>query len=105
MKPPRGYRAPEVQANPEGADVDPILVKMAQASTNSFRSRFPGQLEHCQRLVAERLQAVLTKTQDTDLTSPDSWSARPEEIYHLTHSLMMLTRMVLDLEPVRDYLD
>ena len=104
MKPPRGYRAPEVQANPEGANVDPILVKMAQASTNSFRSRFPGQLEHCQRLVAERLQAVLTKTQDTDLTAPDSWSASPEEIYYLVTSLEQLTGLLarVDSDPFQD---
>ena len=110
MQPPRsrmslpGY-TPKTQAHVDAAvNSDPVARQVQAMSSQSFRQRFPGKLEHCQRLVAERLQAVLGKSAGIDLTAPDSWSASPEEIYYLSTSLMQLTDLLnrLDTDPFQD---
>lgn len=73
---------PRIQAN---ADTTPDLMiarKVAAAHSEQFRQRFPSQLEHCQRLIAERLQLGLRKD------NPQTLSA--EEIRDLTVSLHTL---------------
>jgi len=110
MQPPRSKLSlpnytPRTQAHTESAvATDPLVNTVRAASTQSFRQRFPGQLEHCQRLVAERLQAVLGKSAGIDLTAPDSWSASPEEIYYLVTSLEQLTGLLarVDSDPFQD---
>ena len=110
MQPPRSRMSlpnytPKIQAHTESAvSADPLAGQVKAISTQSFRQRFPGQLEHCQRLVAERLQAVLGKSAGIDLTAPDSWSATPEEIYYLTISLERLTVLLdsRDTDPFQD---
>lgn len=52
---------PRVQANPDTTADAQILSKLSAAHSLQFRQRFPGQLEHCQRLIAERLQQGLRK--------------------------------------------
>ena len=42
-----------------------IMQKVNHAHREAFKSRFPGQVEHCMRLTAERLQAILPR-QPTD---------------------------------------
>ena len=42
------------------------------------------------RLTAERLQAVLTKYADTDVSNPDTWRASPKEIADLAIALNYL---------------
>ena len=69
-----------------------ILQKVNKAKRESFRERFPGQLEHCMRLTAERLQAILTN-KPTDLCDPDTWSATAKEIHDLSHALYYLSIM------------
>jgi len=46
-----------------------IEQKINQAHREAFHLKFPGQVEHCMRLVAERLQAGLRK--DTDMQLSD----------------------------------
>ena len=48
-----------------------IMQKVNGAHREAFKTRFPGQIEHCMRLTAERLQAVLTK-KPKDLTNPEN---------------------------------
>ena len=48
-----------------------ILQKVNKAHREAFRERFPGQIEHCMRLTAERLQAVLTK-KPSDMIAVDA---------------------------------
>ena len=63
--------APRTQANP---DWDPDLMiqrKVAAAQGEVFRQRFPGQVEHCQRLIAERLQQGLRKDAESQLTTQE----------------------------------
>ena len=67
-----------------------IMQKVNGAHREAFKTRFPGQVEHCMRLTAERLQAVLT-TKPKDLTDPGTWETSPEDIWHLTKALKCLT--------------
>lgn len=69
-----------------------ILQKVNKVHREAFKERFPGQIEHCMRLTAERLQAVLTK-KPTDLTDTSTWSGTPEEILQLSHGLYYLSIM------------
>lgn len=47
-----------------------IAQKVNAAHREAFHEKFPGQIEHCMRLVAERLQTGLRK--DSDLQISDS---------------------------------
>lgn len=69
-----------------------ILQKVNKAHREAFKERFPGQVEHCMRLTAERLQALLTK-KPTDLTDTTTWAGSPDEILALSHGLYYLSIM------------
>jgi len=66
-----------------------ILQKVNRAHREAFRQRFPGQIEHCLRLTAERLQAMLTAKPES-LADPDTWVATAEEIRNLSEALYYL---------------
>lgn len=63
-----------------------ILQKVNAAHREGFKTRFPGQLEHIQRLIAERLQAILTR-KPTDLADPETWTSTADEIAKLSEAL------------------
>jgi hypothetical protein len=67
-----------------------ILQKVNAVHREAFKEKFPGQVEHCMRLTAERLQAVLTKRADTDPARPDTWAAGAKEIADLAIALNYL---------------
>jgi len=67
-----------------------IMQKVNQAHREGFKQRFPGQVEHCMRLTAERLQAILTK-KPTDLADPDTWNSTADEIAKLSEALWHLS--------------
>ena len=69
-----------------------ILQKVNKVHREAFKERFPGQIEHCMRLTAERLQALLTK-KPTDMTDTSTWAGTPEEIHALSHGLYYLSIM------------
>ena len=69
-----------------------ILQKVNGAHRDAFLKRFPGQIEHCMRLTAERLQAILTK-KPTDLADPATWNCSAEEIRDLTVALDKLAHL------------
>jgi len=48
-----------------------ILQKVNAAHRVAFREKFPGQIEHCLRLVTERLQAGLRKDSEEPLSHRD----------------------------------
>ncbi len=62
-----------------------ILQKVNAAHRVAFREKFPGQIEHCLRLVTERLQAGLRKDSEEPLSHRDcadlglSWNM----LYHI----------------------
>jgi hypothetical protein len=45
-----------------------IQQKLGAAHREAFQQKFPGQVEHCMRLVAERLQTGLRKDSDMQLS-------------------------------------
>jgi hypothetical protein len=55
-----------------------IQQKVNAAHREAFREKFPGQVEHCMRLIAERLQQGLRKDADiaiSDCSAKDlSWA-------------------------------
>lgn len=66
-----------------------IMQKVNYAHREAFKTRFPGQVEHCMRLVAERLHKMLLKTPE-DLADPATWSSTAEEIRSMAQTLHML---------------
>lgn len=67
-----------------------IMQKVNAVHREAFKTRFPGQVEHCMRLTAERLQAILTK-KPTDLTDPETWTSTADEIASLSEALWHLS--------------
>jgi hypothetical protein len=67
-----------------------IMQKVNHAHREAFKTRFPGQVEHCMRLTAERLQAILTK-KPTDLADPETWTSTADEIAKLSEALWHLS--------------
>jgi hypothetical protein len=63
-----------------------IMQKVNAAHREGFKARFPGQVEHCMRLTAERLQAILTR-KPAELADPTTWICPAEEIRDLTIAL------------------
>ncbi len=66
-----------------------IMQKVNHAHREAFKTRFPGQVEHCMRLCAERLHQILLKKPD-DLGNPDTWTCTAEEIRNLAEALHLL---------------
>ena len=69
-----------------------IMQKVNHAHREGFKTRFPGQIEHCMRLTAERLQAILTR-KPTDLADPNTWNSTAEEIANLAEALYNLSKI------------
>ena len=67
-----------------------IMQKVNAAHREAFKKKFPAQVEHCMRLTAERLQAILTK-KPTDLADPETWTATADEIAKLSEALWHLS--------------
>lgn len=67
-----------------------IMQKVNGAHREAFKQRFPGQVEHCMRLTAERLQAILTR-KPTDLADPETWTSTADEIAKLSEALWHLS--------------
>lgn len=72
-----------------------IMQKVNHAHRESFKLKFPGQCEHIMRLIAERLQAVMTN-KPTDLTDPTTWTATADEIAKLSEALYYLSLISTD---------
>jgi hypothetical protein len=57
-----------------------IAQKVGEAHRAAFKEKFPGQVEHCMRLIAERLQKGLAKDAEvglSDCSAKDlSWALR-----------------------------
>jgi hypothetical protein len=49
-----------------------IQQKVGAAHRAAFAEKFPGQIEHCMRLIAERLQAGLRKDADIQISDSDA---------------------------------
>ncbi len=60
-----------------------ILQKVNAAHRDAFLIKYPGQVEHCLRLVMERLQAGLDKRDSVDVANPDTWRMSTRELADL----------------------
>jgi len=67
-----------------------ILQKVNAASREAFGVKYPGQVEHCLRLVMERLQAGLDKRDGVDVARTDTWRMSTVEILDLARSAQLL---------------
>ena len=75
-----------------------ILQKVNQANREAFHEKFPGQLEHCLRLMSERLQAGLDKRDGVVLSNPETWKLLPHEIAELSSSMYYIYCIRASLE-------
>jgi hypothetical protein len=73
---------PNVQANLDDTLTSMVNTTIENHHSVQFRERFPGQVEHCMRLVAERLQSTL-KTKSREVISD-------QEVLWLSQSLKIL---------------
>lgn len=81
------------QAQQERLTRDTLIAqKINGAHREGFKTRFPGQIEHCMRLTAERLQAILTR-KPADLADPATWNSTAEEIANLAEALYNLSKI------------
>ena len=71
-------RAAREQADAQRVEEVKIQQKLGAAHRAAFREKFPGQIEHCMRLIAERLQKGLAKDAEvgiSDCSAKDlSWA-------------------------------
>ena len=74
-----------------------ILQKVNHAHREAFSSKFPGQVEHCLRLVMERLQAGLDKRVNIDVSDPATWNLSASEIQYLAAAAEHLQKIRKDL--------
>lgn len=76
-----------------------ILQKVNAAHREAFAEKFPGQCEHVMRLIAERLQAILTN-KPAILNDPATWTATAEEIQQLSQALYNVYQIHKDIKNV-----
>jgi len=67
-----------------------IMQKVNHAHREAFKTRFPGQIEHCMRLTAERLHKMLTNT-PSDQSDPATWCATAQELRDMATALHLLS--------------
>jgi len=60
-----------------------LLQKVRGALREGFVHKYPGQVEHCLRLVMERLQAGLDKRDGVDVADPRTWRLDTQELADL----------------------
>jgi hypothetical protein len=67
-----------------------ILQKVNAVHRDAFAIKYPGQVEHCLRLVMERLQAGLDKRDGCDVSDPDTWRMSTQELQDLAYTAHLL---------------
>ena len=63
-----------------------ILQKLNAAHREAFANKYPGQVEHCLRLVMERLHAGLDKRDGVDVADRTTWRLTPAELADLAET-------------------
>ena len=67
-----------------------ILQKVNAVHRDAFLVKYPTQVEHCLRLVMERLQAGLDKRDGCDVADPDTWRMTTQELRDLAETAQVL---------------
>lgn len=63
-----------------------ILQKVNGSLREGFAQKYPGQVEHCLRLVMERLQAGLDKRDGCDISDTATWRMSTRELRDLAEA-------------------
>ena len=70
-----------------------IQQKINAAHREAFTEKFPGQVEHCLRLVMERLHVGLDKRNGVDVADPKTWRLDTLEIRELSEAAHFLNEI------------
>jgi len=70
-----------------------IMQKVNAVNRDAFLIKYPGQVEHCLRLVMERLQAGLDKRDGVDINNPDTWRMSTLELRDLVEAAHALNEI------------
>ena len=70
-----------------------ILQKVNAHHRDAFSVKYPGQVDHCLRLIMERLQAGLDKRGDVVIDDTRTWRMSTVEILDLAHSAKLLNEI------------
>jgi len=73
-----------------------ILQKVNRLHREAFADKYPGQVEHCLRLVMERLQVGLDKRDGVDIANPATWRLSTLEINELAQAAHQLNQIRRD---------
>ena len=72
-----------------------ILQKVNRVHREAFLEKYPSQVEHCLRLVMERLQAGLDKRDGCDVSNPETWRMSTLELRDLAEAAQVLNQIRL----------
>ena len=78
-----------------------ILQKVNAAHRVAFAEKYPGQVEHCLRLLSERLQAGLDKRDGVDINDVSTWRMSPSELADLSEAIFYLHQIRESFTDVR----
>ena len=70
-----------------------ILQKVNRLHREAFSAKSPGQVEHCLRLIMERLPAGLDKRDGVDPGRPETWRMSTLEIHDLADAAHRLNEI------------
>ena len=79
-------------AHREEADTK-ILQKVNAIHRDAFPDKYPRQVEHCLRLIMERLQKSLEKRVGEDPADPATWRITAQELSELVTSAYQLDQI------------
>jgi len=87
------------QAQEQARTTDTLILQKINASHRvAFAEKFPGQLEHCLRLLTERLQAGLDKRDNVVLEDVSTWKLSPTELKELCQAIEAIYFIRKDLK-------
>jgi hypothetical protein len=67
--------------------------RLSREVQTGFADRYPRSVEHCLRLVTERLQLALDKRDGVNAADATTWRMSPADIQALTQSLALLDQI------------
>jgi hypothetical protein len=70
-----------------------ILQKVNAAHRDAFSQKFPGQIDHCLRLILERLQAGLDKRDGVVVADTSTWRMSTIELAELAQAAYHLNNI------------
>jgi hypothetical protein len=86
---------PRQRVAEQQAEDTKLLQKVNHVHREAFMQKFPGQTEHCLRLIMERLHLGLDKREGVDITNPMTWRLSPLEIRDLSEAAHKLNEIRL----------